>query len=118
MTAHYMTYNAHGELELRSELIAFRHMPGSHTGAEIAKVMVGILKDVGIAHKVICFASRQTDIMKLSIQISAVTLDNASNNGTAMVGLAEALAKHGIRFDPHANRIRQVKFACAGLPDF
>ncbi|KAF5347184.1 hypothetical protein D9758_011063 [Tetrapyrgos nigripes] len=56
---------ANGHLELRSQLVAFRRIEGSHTGANIAGIFTGVLKDLGAQNS-----------------IGMITLDNASNNGT------------------------------------
>jgi hypothetical protein len=55
ITAHYCLEADIGgkkKLTLRSHLIAFRHLEGSHTGQNIAKVFLGVLKEFNIAHKV------------------------------------------------------------------
>lgn len=89
VTAHYMIKSSSGKHLLRSRLVAFRHIQGSHTGVNIGKTFVRILKEVNCTHKV-----------------STITLDNASNNNTAMEEIADELKALGIEFDVVGNRIR------------
>jgi hypothetical protein len=63
---------------LKSQVIAFRYIPGKHTGAKIALVLEEILKDYQIEKRIL-----------------TVTLDNASNNDT----LVEELIRQGILVD-------------------
>jgi len=52
-TAHFIVRGASdGELILRSGLLAFRHIRGSHTGENMASVFYGIIKDAGIEQRV------------------------------------------------------------------
>lgn len=55
ITAHYMVRDKNGLLMLKSQLIAFRHMEGSHSGANIADVFLKVIDELGIAHKVCLF---------------------------------------------------------------
>ncbi|KAJ2918846.1 hypothetical protein MD484_g1605, partial [Candolleomyces efflorescens] len=89
VTAHYLVKSASGHLTLRSRLVAFRHIQGSHAGANIGRVFVNILKEINCLHKV-----------------STVTLDNASNNNTSMEEICDELRALGIPFDATGNRIR------------
>lgn len=52
VTGHYMAKSKSGQLVLKSELIAFRKLVGSHTGANMGTVFVRILKETDILHKV------------------------------------------------------------------
>ena len=53
VTAHYTTKcSKTGNLILKSQLVAFRHLQGSHTGVNIGKVLVRVIKEVGCLHKV------------------------------------------------------------------
>jgi len=53
VTAHFIVRDvSSGGLVLRSGLLAFRHIRGSHTGANMAGVLYGIIKDAGIEHRV------------------------------------------------------------------
>jgi hypothetical protein len=56
ITAHYMARDLkNGCLVLKSQLIAFRLMEGSHTGANIANTFLKVVDELGIAHKVCLF---------------------------------------------------------------
>lgn len=49
VTGHYIIREAgSGRLLLRSGLLAFRHIKGSHTGENLAGVLFGIICDMGI----------------------------------------------------------------------
>jgi hypothetical protein len=49
VTAHFVVRDGlDGQLVLRSGLLAFRHIQGSHTGANLASVLYKIIKDAGI----------------------------------------------------------------------
>jgi hypothetical protein len=53
ITAHYMAKMPNtGTLVLKSQLIAFRRLQGSHTGENIGKVFVSVVKEIGCLHKV------------------------------------------------------------------
>lgn len=54
-TAHFIVRTDDGSdsrLVLRSGLLAFRHISGSHTGENLAHNLHTIIKDAGIEHKV------------------------------------------------------------------
>ncbi|KAJ2926565.1 hypothetical protein H1R20_g10525, partial [Candolleomyces eurysporus] len=89
VTAHYLIKSPTGHLTLRSRLVAFRHIQGSHAGSNIGRVFVNILKEISCLHKV-----------------STITLDNASNNNTSMEEICDELRALGIPFDAAGNRIR------------
>ena len=69
---------------LKTQVLAFRHIPGKHTGANMALVLQTILKEY-----------------KIEDRILTITMDNASNNDK----LVDELIKKGILFDPE-NHIR------------
>lgn len=52
ITGHYLSRLPNDDIVLKSELLAFRKLEGSHTGANLGKVFVKVLKEVGILHKV------------------------------------------------------------------
>jgi len=52
ITAHFMTTNLKGDLQMNAKLVAFQHIKGSHSGKNIAKVFFEILKSLGILNKV------------------------------------------------------------------
>lgn len=88
VTAHYI-HEARGRLLLRTRLIAFRHIRGSHEGVVIGQRFLEILTELGINHK-----------------IGQITADNASNNNTMLAWIEEALTESGIPFSRLENRIR------------
>ena len=51
VTAHYIVRD-HGNLLLRSGLLAFRHIKGSHTGENLARILFGIIREMEITHRV------------------------------------------------------------------
>lgn len=56
VTAHYSIEDEHGNLLTRSRLVAFRHVPGTHSGPRLAEHLLEILKELGIVNKVhVCF---------------------------------------------------------------
>ena len=52
VTAHWMAKGDSNQLELRSALIAFREVDGSHSGDNLGQVLFDIVQDIGIAHAV------------------------------------------------------------------
>ncbi|PPR07616.1 hypothetical protein CVT24_004169 [Panaeolus cyanescens] len=74
---------------LRNELIAFRHIKGTHSGANIGKEMYNILENVGITNK-----------------LGHITTDNASNNSTMMEEMVKSLEGLGVPFHAKSNHIR------------
>ncbi|PPR04216.1 hypothetical protein CVT24_013300 [Panaeolus cyanescens] len=74
---------------LRNELIAFRHIKGTHSGANIGKEMYNILENVGITNK-----------------LGHITTDNASNNSTMMEEMVHSLEGLGVPFHAKSNHIR------------
>jgi hypothetical protein len=61
VTAHYAVKNVK-HLELRSELVAFRHLQGSHTGVNIGKTFLEIIKEIRCLNKV-CILARNFEIV-------------------------------------------------------
>ena len=52
-TAHFIVRNERRkQLILRSGLLAFRHIQGSHTGEHLAEVLYKIIKKAGIEQRV------------------------------------------------------------------
>ncbi|KAJ3002031.1 hypothetical protein NUW54_g6071 [Trametes sanguinea] len=89
VTLHYCAKDRHNHLVLRTRLGAFRHVPGRHTGENLARQFVGILEELGILGK-----------------IGVITMDNGSNCGTMLEDLERVLLEKGIPFDRKGNRIR------------
>jgi hypothetical protein len=56
VTAHYIAKTPSGHYELRQELVAFRQIKGSHTGKNIAKVILDVIEDIGCKYRVRTFA--------------------------------------------------------------
>ena len=53
VTAHYIAREAgSSRLLLRSGLLAFRHIRGSHTGDNLANILFGIIDEMGIMNRV------------------------------------------------------------------
>lgn len=52
VTAHWMAKGRADQLELRSALVAFREVDGSHAGDYLGQVLFDIIQNIGIAHKV------------------------------------------------------------------
>ena len=52
VTAHWMAKGKTNQLELRSALIAFREVVGSHSGENLSHVLFDIIQNAGIADKV------------------------------------------------------------------
>lgn len=52
-TAHWIAKSeGSSALQLKAALIAFHHLPGSHTGANIATALLALLDRAGITNKV------------------------------------------------------------------
>ena len=53
VTAHFIVRDEPSkQLILRSGLLAFRHIRGSHSGEHLAKILYGIIKEAGIEQRV------------------------------------------------------------------
>lgn len=89
VTAHWVEEGDGTKLKLKSRLIAFRLVSGSHDGVNLAKHFFKILEEFGLLRKLGC-----------------VTLDNASNCNSMMGELVRMLEAIGIAFDIDGNRIR------------
>lgn len=107
VTAHWLRLNKRGKLVMRTRLVAFRHVVGSHSGENLAGVFVTILRELGVTHKVDLY---QSLILLLLIyeyqQIGHITLDNASNCNS-MLDHVEWLLRHtGVSFEAIMQRLR------------
>lgn len=107
ITAHYIVKDANGHLVLKTRLVAFRRMEGSHTGQNIGQLFVQVLKEIGCLHKV----SRELTYSRVLtkhpfVQVGMITCDNASNNNTGMAEICDELSRIGIPFNVDGNRIR------------
>ena len=92
VTAHYILETP-SSVQLRSRLIAFRYVPGSHDGLTIGAVFIEILDEFQVLDK-----------------IGQITSDNASNNTSAMICMENVLDNRGIIFSRLANHSRYVLF--------
>jgi hypothetical protein len=67
VTAHYCAKASDGRLVLRSQLVAFRHVQGSHSGANLAKTFISVIKEIGCLNRVslfrICLSLTNSDIL-------------------------------------------------------
>jgi hypothetical protein len=52
VTAHYCARAPDGRLVLKSQLVAFRHVQGSHSGVNLARTFVSVVKEIGCLHRV------------------------------------------------------------------
>lgn len=88
VTVHYIARNVDtGFLVQRSQLLAFRFIPGTHDGPSLAAELLKIIDEFKFAHRI-----------------------NASSNNTLMVALEGALTFRGIEFHHDGNRVRFVFF--------
>ena len=75
--------------KLHGTLLGLRRFHGSHTGINQAEHFWEVIK-----------------FYELETKIGYFTLDNASNNDTALVQIEAYLAERGIKFNPQARRLR------------
>jgi hypothetical protein len=92
VTAHFVR-ERDSAWTLEARLIAFESMPGSHDGETLGNTFVDILERHKLAHKV-----------------GQITADNASNNGSMMEAMENALLARGIPFSRSENRVRCAYF--------
>jgi hypothetical protein len=92
VTAHFVQEKDSG-WTLEARLIAFKSMPGSHDGVTLGNTFVDILEQHKLTHKV-----------------GQITADNASNNGSMMEAMENALISCGIPFSRTENRVRCACF--------
>ena len=52
ITAHYLMHDTNNRLQLVTDLLAFRHVVGDHSGDHIRQIFFKVLDDAGISHKV------------------------------------------------------------------
>jgi hypothetical protein len=89
VTAHWIGRTPEGGLEMKSTLAGFRWVKDKHSGDNIAAHFMDILDELDMTHK-----------------IGGITMDNASNNNTAMDSLEQSLTARGIMFRAKHQRIR------------
>jgi hypothetical protein len=104
LTAHWIAKaNNNSMLMLKTALLAFHHIPGSHDGQSLGSMILYLLNRADTAAKVSTCLYRVacSDI----VQTGHFTLDNAGNNQTAMQELSNLLGQRGIDFDSVEHRI-------------
>ncbi|KAG9018943.1 hypothetical protein FRB90_008137, partial [Tulasnella sp. 427] len=89
LTAHWIAKGSNGEWTPQTRLLAFKHVKGSHSGANLANEIFEVLESAGILHK-----------------IGSFTMDNASNNDSTMSFLEVKFTAAGILFHRDGHRIR------------
>jgi hypothetical protein len=102
ITAHWIAREKHSlALVMRAALIAFHHIPGSHTGVLLAGEIVQLLDCAKVTENVSAYFYHvaYSDFA----QMGHFTLDNASNNNTCMEELSSLLSACDVAFDPIAN---------------
>jgi hypothetical protein len=111
ITAHWIARSKRSHsLELKSALIAFHHVSGTHDGVNLARTMLKLLDRAGIASKVchLILIFKYVNMSSLPFKTGCFTLDNASNNATGMRELERLLINRGIDFDEDDNRVMYV----------
>lgn len=93
LTAHWIQVTNNTKWRLRSQVIAFRGLSGSHTGDNIARYFVGLCERVGI-------------ITPSSSKLLCLTADNASSNDKAANVIEELLhRRHIYSFSADSHRL-------------
>lgn len=85
---HYMTRDTNGHLVMKSCLLAFRVIEGTHDGKHLADIIYDIFEEAGLLHV-----------------LGQFTLDNAGNNNTTLRRLVELLKRDGIDYSEDGNRV-------------
>jgi len=93
VTAHYIDspVDKPQEWVLRSDQLAFAHIEGNHSGANIGRILIETIDNYGIRSKV-----------------GWLTADNATNNDTAIQTVADTIDPSGEEWDAVEHRIRYV----------
>lgn len=89
VTLHWIARSLEGTLVLKAALGGFRYIKDKHSGENIAKRLIDVFTELGILN-----------------MIGGVTLDNASNNNTAVIELETRLGALGISFVAGQQRVR------------
>lgn len=104
VTAHWIAREKHSlALVLKAALIAFHHIPGSHTGIFLAGEMIKLLDRAEVTENVSAYFHHMA--YSDFAQTGHFTLDNAGNNGTCMEELSSLLSARDVTFHPTAQRI-------------
>lgn len=72
ITAHYLFFEHGGELALCSHLIAFRWVPGSHAGVNLADTFIEVLEPLHLLSKVRFSQNNQSLLRLLDLLTSFV----------------------------------------------
>ena len=83
-------------LRLKTALIAFHHLPRSHTGVNITTALVGLFDCAGITDNVSLDPQLGPFLLHDYFQIGHFTLDNTANNKTAMAELERCRADSAV----------------------
>lgn len=112
ITVHYCARDKEGRLELRARLLAIHQVIGSHSGDNLAETFVEIIKKAGIINRVSFNHSRllysYSRLTMPLMKIGCITVDNASNCDTMMIGIEARLRAQGLSFHHDGNHIRYV----------
>jgi len=99
VTLHWIVRTKGGELELMTALGTFRYVNNQHSGRNIAQHLVKALEELNILN-----------------QIGGITLDNASNNDTAMVVIEDYFEECGLKYSGLQNCLHVHGFSLVWLP--
>jgi hypothetical protein len=91
VTLHWIVRTCEGELQLRTALGGFRYVKNKHDGLNIASRFVDILEELDILDR-----------------IGGITLDNATNNDSAMSIFEDYLEERGLKYNAHQQRVRCI----------
>lgn len=75
ITAHYLFLEDNGTLALCSHLIAFRWVPGSHAGINLADTFIEVLEPLHLLSKVRFSPNNQTLVTLFDLLTSSAALD-------------------------------------------
>lgn len=89
--------------ELKNLPLSFLEIEGAHTGENLANGLIAVLENLGIAGNVIinlhAFYPVNVEVLQfMFFQISTITTDSASNNGTLVRALEAYFTEHSM---PH-----------------
>lgn len=89
VTLHWISRTQDARLELKTALGGFRWVKDKHSGENISARLIEVLDELGILNK-----------------IGGITMDNASNNNSAMEAFEQALKERGIEYNAQQQRLR------------
>ncbi len=95
-----------------ARLLAIHQVLGSHSGDNLAETFVEIVKKAGIVNRVGVnynrFLYNISILMMPLMKIRCITVDNASNCDTMMIGIEARLSVLGLSFHRDGNHIRYI----------